>query len=128
MASLKDQEEYDPVALVNGIFSGAKEWLRPIYEDILGFSFSLGSDVRVCPCRTIIPFYRRHVFAQVKAPNRFRIDLGFALKDKRACGRLIDTGGLAKKDRITHRIEIASHSDFDEEAKRWLREAYALDR
>ena len=39
----------------------------------------------------------------------------------------MDTGGLAKKDRITHRIEIRSVSDIDDEVKKWLKTAYELD-
>ena len=40
---------------------------------------------------------------------------------------LIDTGGLAKKDRITHRIELASPAQIDGEVKKWLKTAYDLD-
>lgn len=120
-------EHYDPEALVDGIFSGQKSSLRPIYEEILQFALELAPDIKVCPCATIIPFYRKHVIAQVKAPNRSRIDLAFALGDMKASGALIDTGGFAKKDRITHRIEIASPEEFNEEAKKWLRRAYDMD-
>ena len=60
------------------------------------------------PCKTIVPLYRKHVFAQIKPTTRTRIDLGLALKDTKVPKRLIDTGGLAKKDRISHRIEITS--------------------
>jgi len=42
-------------------------------------------------------------------------------------GHLIDTGGFAKKDRITHRIEMATLTDFDDEAKKWMRTAYEMD-
>ena len=42
--------------------------------------------------------------------------------------RLIDTGGLAKKDRITHRIEIKSAADVDDEITKWLQAAYDLDK
>jgi len=42
-------------------------------------------------------------------------------------GRLIDTGGFAKKDRITHRIPITSLNDLDDEVKRWLIVAYERD-
>jgi len=41
--------------------------------------------------------------------------------------RLIDTGGLAKKDRITRRIEITSAEQIDDEVKKWLKTAYDLD-
>jgi hypothetical protein len=56
-----------------------------------------------------------------------RIDLGFALRDTPATGRLIDTGGFAKKDRITHRIPITSLSEIDDEVRRWLKVAYDMD-
>ena len=51
----------------------------------------------------------------------------FALGDLKAKGRLIDTGGFAKKDRITHRIEITSLKDIDDEVKHWLKVAYDRD-
>ncbi len=120
-------EQYDPEADVEGIFEGPKSVFRPAYDAILAFGFKLGKDVKVCPCSTIIPFYRQHVFAQVKVPNRSRLDLGYALKDTPVKGHLIDTGGLAKKDRITHRIEIVTLTDFDDEAKKWMRTAYEMD-
>jgi hypothetical protein len=41
--------------------------------------------------------------------------------------RLIDTGGLAKKDRITHRIELKSADDIDDEVKKRMKTAYDLD-
>jgi hypothetical protein len=40
---------------------------------------------------------------------------------------LIDTGGFAKKDRITHRIPITSLGDIDDEVKHWLQVAYERD-
>jgi hypothetical protein len=120
-------DQYDPEANIEAIFKGPKEAFRPIYEAILSFGFKLGKDVKVCPCQTMIPFYRNHVFAQVKVPNRSRLDLGYALKDTPVSGHLIDTGGFAKKDRITHRIEIAALTDFDDEAKRWMHSAYEMD-
>jgi hypothetical protein len=117
-------EQYDPEGMVEKMFSGPKAALRPIYDQLLAFGLSLGPDVKACPCQTIVPFYRKHVFAQIKPSTRSRIDLGFALRDLKPTGRLIDTGGFAKKDRITHRIEISSLGDFDSEAKRWWRRAY----
>ena len=82
---------------------------------------------KACPCSTIVPLYRNHVFAQIKPTTQTRIDMGFALGDLKATGRLIDTGGFAKKDRITHRIPITSAADIDDEVKHWLRVAYDRD-
>jgi hypothetical protein len=55
--------------------------------------------------------------------------LGFALAKYKGKlpKRIIDTGGLAKKDRITHRIEITSTGEIDGEVKKWLKTAYDLD-
>jgi hypothetical protein len=113
---------------VEEMFAGGKAALRPIYDELLKLGRSLGSDVKACPCQTMVPLYRNHVFAQIKRPStRDRIDLGLALKDTRVPRRLIDTGGFAKKDRITHRIEIGSLKDINDEVKRWLRKAYDMD-
>ena len=112
---------------VEDMYSGPKAALRPIYDELLSIGMALGKDVKACPCQTMVPLYRRHVFAQIKPTTRTRIDLGFALGARVAEGRLIDTGGYAKKDRITHRIPISSPSDIDAEVRRWLRVAYQED-
>jgi Domain of unknown function (DUF5655) len=110
-------------------YAGPKEKLRPVYDELLRLGKSLGSDVQACPCKTMVPLYRKHVFAQIKPTTNTRIDLGFALTHYK--GKLpkwlTDTGGLAKKDRITHRIPITSVKEIDGEVKKWLMTAYDLD-
>jgi hypothetical protein len=117
------------VRYVGEQYAGPKEKLRRIYEELLKLGKSLGEDVKACPCKTIVPLYRKHVFAQIKPTTNTRIDLGFALAHYkgRLPERLIDTGGLAKKDRITHRIEITAAEQIDGEMKKWLKTAYDLD-
>lgn len=114
---------------VENMYAGAKAGLRPLHDALIAQGLALGSDVKICPCQTIVPFYREHVFAQIKPSTRTRIDFGFALKGakKKLPKRLLDTGGLAKGDRITHRIEITSLADIDAEVKEWLKIAYELD-
>ena len=121
-AYLQAAEQY-----VEDMFAGSKAGLRPIYDQLLKLGLGLAKDVKACPCQTIVPLYRKHVFAQIKPTTRTRIDLGFALGDMKATGRLIDTGGFAKKDRITHRIPITRLEDIDSEVERWLRVAYDRD-
>ncbi|MCA9287316.1 MAG: DUF4287 domain-containing protein [Phycisphaerales bacterium] len=109
-----------------------KEMLRPIHDAIIKAARDLGGDVRVCPCQTIVPLYRAHVFAQIKPSTRTRLDMGLCLtplvkQNKTIPDRLVDTGGFAKKDRITHRIGLCSIEDFDRDARGWLRRAYELD-
>jgi hypothetical protein len=109
------------------MYAEPKEHLRAIYDEILSYAKTLGDDIGISPCRTMVPIYRNHVIAQIKPTTRTRIDLGLALRDTKTPRRLIDTGGFAKKDRITRRIEITSVEDFDNEARRWMRTAYEMD-
>jgi hypothetical protein len=112
---------------VDEMFSGARADLRSIFEEIVRLGRALGEDVRVSPAKTIVPLYRNHVFAQIRPATRTRVDLGLALGDAATPARLVDTGGFAKKDRITRRFEIASLDDLDDEVRRWMRVAYEMD-
>jgi hypothetical protein len=113
---------------VEEMFAGKKEPLQPIYNALLKLGLSLGKDIKACPCQTMVPLYRNHVFAQIKPATQARIDFGLALGDtEKTPKRLIDTGGFAKKDRITHRFEITSLRDIDDEVKQWLQVAYERD-
>ncbi len=130
----KGSEEDSPEAYlqaaeqwVEAMFSGPRATLRPLYDQLLQLAFSLGEDVKACPGKTIVPLYRNHVFAQLKPSTNTRIDLGLALGNMKSPKRLIDTGGFAKKDRITRRIEMKSKADLDAELRRWLKTAYDLD-
>ena len=130
----KGGEDSDPEAYlvaaegyVEKMFEGPKASLRPIYQALLKLGLGIGKEAKACPCQTIVPLYRNHVFAQIKPTTQTRIDMGFALKDMKATGRLIDTGGFAKKDRITHRIPITSIKEIDDEVKHWLKIAYDMD-
>jgi hypothetical protein len=130
----KNMEEDSPEAYlktaaewVEAQYSGPRAALRPLYEELLKLGFSLGNDVKACPCKTMVPFYRKHVFAQIKPSTNTRIDLGFALGNMKTPKRLIDTGGYEKKDRITRRIEVKSKADIDDELRRWLEKAWELD-
>jgi len=111
---------------VDAMYTG-KESLRPLHDKLIELGSSIGKDVKICPCQTIVPLFRNHVFAEIKPATKSRIDFGFALGDTRATGRLIDTGGFAKKNRITHKIPIATLADIDAEVKKWLKVAYDRD-
>ncbi len=130
----KNREEDSPEAYlktatewVEAQYAGARAALRPLYEQLLKLGLSIGKDVKACPCKTMVPFYRNHVFAQIKPSTNTRIDFGLALGNIKAPKRLINTGGYEKKDRITHRIEVKSKADIDDGLKKWLKKAYVMD-
>lgn len=111
-------------------YAGKKSALRPIFEELLKLGKSVGGDVKACPCLTMVPLYRNHVFGQIRPTTNTRVDFGLALTHYKGKlpKRLVDTGGLAKKDRITHRIEITDAKQIDAEVKKWLQTAYDLDK
>ena len=47
--------------------------------------------------------------------------------DQPFTSRLKDTGGLTKKNRITHKVGIEKAEDIDVEVESWLRAAYERD-
>jgi Domain of unknown function (DUF5655)/Domain of unknown function (DUF4287) len=114
---------------VDAQYGGKKAALRPLFERLVRQARGLGADVKVCPCETIVPFYRNHVFAEVR-PFASRLDLGLALGDPAQVqdpwGRLKDTGGFGKRDRITHKLEITGEADVAE-ALTWMELAYQRD-
>ncbi|HUN17727.1 MAG TPA: DUF5655 domain-containing protein [Saprospiraceae bacterium] len=106
-----------------------KESILQIHQSIINYIRSLNDETKICPCRTLVPLYRHHVYAQLKPTTKTRIDFGFALKKytKELPSRLEPTGGLEKGDRITHRIRIEKLEDFDSEVRQWIKIAYDLD-
>jgi hypothetical protein len=124
-----DDEAYLAAApgYVDALYSGSRAALRPLHDAVVRLCLDLGPDVRLCPATTVVPVYRRHVIAQIRPATRARIDLGLALGPGAAGGRLIDTGGAAKGDRITHRIALTGLADLDGEVAASLREAYIRD-
>jgi hypothetical protein len=114
---------------VEEMYDGPKAGLRPIHDALVDLVLSLAKDVKICPCSTIVPFYRNHVFAQIKPATRARVDFGLALKGatKKIPKRLVDTGGLKKGDRITHRFPLESPAEIDDEIREWVKIAYELD-
>ena len=117
------------VQYVEEMFAGGKAGMRPVYDALLELGLSIAPDVKACPCKTIVPLYRNHVFAQIKPTTRTRIDFGLCFRDYKGKlpKRLVPTGGAEKGDRITHRIEITRVEEIDAEVKRWLKTAYDLD-
>jgi len=114
---------------VEEMYAGGKANLRPLYDALLELGLAIGPEAKACPCKTMVPLYRHHVFAQIKPTTQTRIDLGFCFLKlgKKPPKRFIDTGGAKKGDRITHRVEITSPAQIDGELKRWLKTAYDLD-
>ena len=124
-----DPESYLACAarFVDDMYAGGKEHLRPVFEKLLEVGRGLGDDVKVCPCKTMVPLYRSRVFAEIKPSTRTRLDLGLALApDVPEQGKLKRNEQRIKKgDRLTHVIALEKVGDVTAEVRTCLTAAYA---
>jgi hypothetical protein len=110
-------EEY-----VDGQYSGAKAVLRPIYDAIASLALSLGDDVTAEGRSTYVPFVRARQFAAVAAAARNRVDLGLRFRSPPVSPRL---AAASAPGQATHKVELRSVSEVDDEVAGWLAAAYA---
>ncbi|ROR64776.1 DUF4287 domain-containing protein [Agrococcus jenensis] len=107
--------------LVDAQYAGGKAALRPILDRLVAAATALGDDVEVAPKKTSVSLRRRKQFAVVEAASAKRVRVGLNLADAPASGRLQVAGGMC-----THRVDLASVDEVDDELLGWLRAAYAL--
>lgn len=105
---------------VDDQYSGGKAHLRPIHDAITAFAKDLGDDVEVAPKKTSVSLRRKKQFALITPATKSRIDLGLALKEHVAEGRLESYNAMC-----SHRVRIESVEDFDDDVMRWMTEAYS---
>jgi hypothetical protein len=115
------------VKYVDDLFAGPKATLRPIFEQLTAEARKLGADVKVCPCKTIVPFYRQRVFAEVKPATKTRLELSLALEGVPFAGILKRNPRADEKDRLKHQVHLATPADVTPEVLGWLKTAYDQD-
>lgn len=114
--ALESEQPDDPVG---SQYSGPKAELRPIYDAILDFAKSLGSDVEIAPKKTSVSLRRKKQFALITPATNSRIDLGLALKGDDPAGRLETYNAMC-----SHRVRLEATSDFDDQVQEWMTKAY----
>ena len=76
----------------------------------------------VTPKKSSVSIIRKKQFALIKPATKTRIDLGLKLKDVEIQGRLEGSGPFGSM--CTHRIQLQTVSDIDDEVINWLSAAY----
>ena len=121
IVALSKEENKSSEDLVTAQYKG-KETLYPIYEALVKYLKSLGSDVTITPKKGSVSIIRKRQFVLIKPATKTRIDLGFKLKDKPTTNRLENSGPFGTM--CTHRVKISSPEEIDKELKAWIKEAY----
>ncbi len=115
----------DGAALIDAMYAGPKAELRPIYEALTKAVAKLGKDAELTPCKTYVGIRRKRQFGLIRPTTPQRVDLGLALPDVKAQGRLEEARSLGN-ERITRVVKIAAVREIDADVKRWLKAAYDL--
>lgn len=121
IVSLSKEDDNSLVDLVQAQYKG-KESLIPIYEKLIDYVKSLGSDITISPKKGSVSIIRKRQFVLIKPATKSRIDLGFKLKDKPITDRLEDSGPFGTM--CTHRVRLSDESEIDKDLKEWISEAY----
>jgi hypothetical protein len=116
-----DYEEPEP--LVDALYSGPHHAVRPLHEAVVDALNALGDDVTVTACKTMVPAYRKHVFAEMR-PSEGAVEVRLALGTVPPKGRLLPGPGSMPGERMTHRVLVRSKKDVDSEFRGWLATAY----
>lgn len=123
-ATSREIETYDdPEKLVDALYSGPKEALRPLHEKVVEAALALGRDVIVTACKTMVPVYRKHVFAEIR-PAEGGVEIQLALGGAAPSKRFENVSGRNSGGRLTHRLVVRTPKDLDAQFDRALRAAY----
>lgn len=123
IVTLSKQDNTSEDDLVTNQYKG-KENLFPIYEKLLPIVKGFGNDVTITPKKTSVSVIRKRQFVLIKPATKTRIDLGLKLPGKPTTDRLGDSGPFGTM--CTHRVQLTSVEDIDDELIGWMREAYNM--
>ncbi len=118
---LSKENTEDASDLVTNQYKG-KEALLPIYDKLITVVSNFGSDVVKTPKKASVSIIRKRQFALIKPATKTRIDLGLKLKDKPITDRLGSSGPFGTM--CTHRVQLTSTAEVDDQLVDWLKEAY----
>lgn len=121
IVTLSKEENSSDEDLVTNQYKG-KESLFPIYEKLVPIVKSFGNDVTITPKKGSVSVIRKRQFVLIKPATKTRIDLGLKLPNTPTTERLGDSGPFGTM--CTHRVQITSVNNVDEELVSWMQEAY----
>ncbi len=118
---LSKKNDTTPEDLISNQYKG-KENLLPIYESLIKVVDTFGNDVIKTPKKTSVSVIRKKQFVLIKPATKTRIDLGLKLKDVPTNDRLQNSGPFGTM--CTHRVQLTTADQVDNELIGWMKEAY----
>ncbi len=106
--------------LIENQYKG-KENLKPFYDSLISTIKLFGSDIEISPKNTYVSLRTKKQFATLNPATKTRFEIGINLKGQEAKGKLM----IEKPNSMcSHKINLSSIEDIDEEVLEWLKLAY----
>jgi predicted transport protein len=99
-----------------------KASLKVIFDALQEKIIKLGDDVEVAPKKSAVSMRVKRQFALIQPSTKTRIDLGLKFNDKAHQGRLETSGPFGSM--CSHRVQLTSLEQLDDELMAWIKEAY----
>lgn len=105
--------------LVAAQYAGSKAPLLPIHDAIVAAVSDFGPDVQIAPKKTSVSLRRSKQFALIEPASAKRVQLGIQLTGEAPTDRLLPGNAMC-----SHKVNLGSVDEVDDELLGWLREAY----
>jgi len=109
-----------PEQVLDGLYTPAKEALRPIHDRLLKELKKFG-DFEMAPKKTYVSYRRKKQFAMIGPATNTRVEVGLNMKGAKATKRL---EALPPGKMCNYRIKITDVREVDAELVAWIRTAY----
>ncbi|WP_299730654.1 DUF5655 domain-containing protein [uncultured Tateyamaria sp.] len=106
-------------AMLEAQYAGAKAALRPLFSEVAAMCQALWGDVTEVVQKTGVAYRRNKMFALVQAPSAKRLQIGLNLPGQTKSERAVPMKGMC-----SHRIDVLSEADIDDELAQLLRFSY----
>ena len=107
-------------ALLDEIYAGKKEVLRPIHDKIMHEVEQFG-DFEILPKKGYLSLKRRRQFAMIGPKTNARVEVGINIKGRPGTARLVEQ---PKGSMCSFIVSLESIQEADAELTGWLKEAY----
>lgn len=99
-----------------------KEHLKPIYHKLIAEITSFGDDIELAPKNAYVSVRRKKQFAMLTPATKTRFEIGINLKGQDQAGKL--EANTSSNAMCSHKINVSSVDDIDNEIITWLQKAY----
>ena len=108
-------------ALIEKQYKG-KEHFRPLYASLISEISKFGNDIEIAPKVAYVSLRRKKQFAILQPATKTRFEILLILKGETAKGKLEEI--KSANAMCSHKINITTENDIDQEVMDWLKLAY----